>query len=72
MPRLYQQLRAPAGQTDLIFITETKAQKVTRINSKTGEVASVDLGITKPNGITLTQDGGTLAVSDYGGAKPEA
>ena len=51
----------------LIFITETKAQQVTRINSKTGEVAPVDAGITKPNGIALTQDGGTLAVSDYGG-----
>jgi enterochelin esterase family protein len=51
----------------LIFITETRAQKVTRINSKTGEVAAVDTGITRPNGIALTQDGGTLAVSDAGG-----
>jgi enterochelin esterase-like enzyme/sugar lactone lactonase YvrE len=51
----------------LIFITETRAQKVTRINNKTGEVAAVDTGITRPNGIALTQDGGTLAVSDSGG-----
>jgi enterochelin esterase family protein len=57
----------------LIFITETRAQKVTRINSKTGEVIAVDSGITndiriaRPNGIALTQDGGTLAVSDSGG-----
>jgi enterochelin esterase family protein len=51
----------------LIFITETKAQRVTRVNGKTGEVATVDTGITKPNGIALTLDGGTLAVSDYGG-----
>lgn len=51
----------------LIFITETKAQQVTRINIKTGEVTPVDTGISKPNGIALTQDGGTLAVSDYGG-----
>jgi enterochelin esterase-like enzyme/sugar lactone lactonase YvrE len=51
----------------LIFITETKAQQVTRINAKTGEVAIVDTGIAKPNGIALTQDGGTLAVSEYGG-----
>jgi enterochelin esterase family protein len=52
---------------DFIYITETKARQVTRINTKTGEVAPVDTGITKPNGIALTQDGGTLAVSDYGG-----
>jgi len=51
----------------LIFITETKAQQVKRINSKTGEVVPVDTGIGKPNGIALTQDGGTLAVSNYGG-----
>jgi enterochelin esterase-like enzyme/sugar lactone lactonase YvrE len=51
----------------LIFITETKAQQVTRINRKTGEVAPVDTGITRPNGIALTKDGGTLAVSDFGG-----
>ena len=50
-----------------IYITETRAQKVTRINSKTGEVTPVDTGITRPNGIALTQDGGTLAVSDAGG-----
>jgi enterochelin esterase-like enzyme/sugar lactone lactonase YvrE len=50
-----------------IYITETRAQKVTRINSKTGEVVAVDTGITRPNGIALTQDGGTLAVSDSGG-----
>jgi enterochelin esterase family protein len=30
-------------------------------------VTPVDSGITKPNGIALTADGGTLAVSDYGG-----
>ncbi len=28
---------------------------------------SVDTGISKPNGIALSNDGGTLAVSDYGG-----
>lgn len=51
----------------LIFITETKAQQVTRIDSKTGEVTPVDTGITRPNGIALSLDGGTLAVSDHGG-----
>ena len=50
-----------------ILITETGAQQVTAINSKTGEVKPVDTGITKPNGIALSNDGGTLAVSDYGG-----
>ena len=50
-----------------IFITETKARQVTRINLKTGEATPVDTGITQPNGIALSQDQGTLAVSDYGG-----
>ena len=50
-----------------IYITETRSQRVTRIHSKTGEVAPLDTGITRPNGIALTQDGGTLAVSDSGG-----
>ncbi len=50
-----------------ILITETGAQQVTRINPQTGEVTAVDTGITKPNGIALSNDGGTLAVSDYGG-----
>ncbi len=50
-----------------ILITETGAKQVTRINPQTGEVAAVDTGITKPNGIALSNDGGTLAVSDYGG-----
>ncbi|HVX62838.1 MAG TPA: SMP-30/gluconolactonase/LRE family protein, partial [Pirellulales bacterium] len=50
-----------------ILITETGAKQVTRINPQTGEVAAVDTGIAKPNGIALSNDGGTLAVSDYGG-----
>lgn len=50
-----------------ILITETGAKQVTRINPRTGEVTSVDTGITKPNGIALSNDGGTLAVSDHGG-----
>lgn len=51
----------------LIFITETAAQQVTRINPQTGETTVVDTGITRPNGIALSNDGGTLAVSDSGG-----
>ena len=50
-----------------ILITETGTQQVTRINPQTGEVTAVDKGINKPNGIALSPDGGTLAVSDYGG-----
>ncbi len=50
-----------------IYITETKAQHVTRINIESGEVTPVDTGITRPNGIALSRDGGTLAVSDSGG-----
>ncbi|MCC9608361.1 SMP-30/gluconolactonase/LRE family protein [Blastopirellula sp. JC732] len=50
-----------------ILITETGAKQVTRINPETGEVTPVDVGISKPNGIALSNDGGTLAVSDYGG-----
>ena len=50
-----------------VYITETGAQKVTRISIKTGEVVTADTGINRPNGIVLSNDQGTLAVSDYGG-----
>lgn len=50
-----------------ILITETGAQQVTRIDPATGASAAVDRGIEKPNGIALSPDGGTLAVSDFGG-----
>lgn len=50
-----------------IFITETGAKQVTRIHIKSGKVTAVDTGINKPNGIALSNDEGTLAVSDYGG-----
>jgi enterochelin esterase-like enzyme/sugar lactone lactonase YvrE len=50
-----------------ILFTDTAASQVTRINPQTGEVTPVDTGITKPNGIALSNDGGTLVVSDYGG-----
>lgn len=52
----------------MILITETGAKQVTRINPRIGEVTPVDTGIAKPNGIALSNDGGTLAVSDYGGS----
>jgi len=50
-----------------ILITETKHGRVTRIEIKTGEVATAETGIGRPNGIALSNDGGTLAVSDSGG-----
>ncbi|MGV3484192.1 MAG: alpha/beta hydrolase-fold protein [Planctomycetaceae bacterium] len=50
-----------------IFITETKEQRLTRINLKTREVTQADHGITRPNGIAISTDQGTLAVSDSGG-----
>ncbi len=51
-----------------ILITETASKQVTRIDPKLGVATAADVGIEKPNGIALSNDGGTLAVSDYGGA----
>ena len=50
-----------------LFFTETGAQQVTRINLKSGEVSAADVGISRPNGIAVSNDDGTLSVSDYGG-----
>lgn len=50
-----------------IFITETKSKQVTRINPANGQAEVMDSGINRPNGIALSNDGGTLAVSDSGG-----
>ena len=51
----------------VLFFTETGAQQVTRINLKSGEASAADVGISRPNGIAVSNDGGTLSVSDYGG-----
>ncbi len=50
-----------------IYFTETAKHQVTFVNTKTGEKKAADTGITAPNGITLSPDGGTLAVSDMRG-----
>jgi enterochelin esterase-like enzyme/sugar lactone lactonase YvrE len=50
-----------------ILFTQTGTSQVVRVDPKTGETSVVDTGITKPNGIAISNDGGTLAVSDYGG-----
>ncbi len=48
------------------LITETQSSQVTRINLDSGETTVVDTGIERPNGIALSGDGGTLAVSASG------
>ena len=54
-----------------IYFTETQAKQVTHIPPGGAAVAvdisTVDDGVQKPNGIALSPDQGTLAVSDYGG-----
>jgi len=50
-----------------IYITETGKKQVTLIKAKTHEKIAADTGIAAPNGIVLSPDQGTLAVSEYGG-----
>lgn len=49
-----------------IYFTETGKKQITLIDRK-GQLRAVDAGITAPNGISLSPDQGTLAVSDYAG-----
>jgi enterochelin esterase family protein len=51
-----------------IYFTETSKKQVTFVDAKTKELRAVDTGINRPNGIALSPDQGTLAVSDSGGA----
>lgn len=50
-----------------ILFTDTGAGQVVRVDPTTGKAVAVADQIGKPNGIALSNDGGTLAVSDYGG-----
>ena len=50
-----------------IYFTETGKHQVTFVDAKTKEKRIADTGITAPNGIALSPDQGTLAVSDYRG-----
>ena len=50
----------------LVYFTETGKSQVTIVDLK-GNVRVGATGINKPNGITLSPDQGTLAVSEYGG-----
>jgi len=52
-----------------IYVTETGKRQVTRIDPKTGAKSAADAGITGPNGISLSNDSGTLAVSDSKGGQ---
>ena len=50
-----------------IYFTETRKRQVSMVDLKSGNKRVVDTGITAPNGIALSADGGTLAVSDFRG-----
>ncbi|NBT12130.1 MAG: hydrolase [Planctomycetia bacterium] len=50
-----------------LYVTQTGKWEVTRIDAQTGVKTVADTGITGPNGIALSNDAGTLAVSDYKG-----
>ena len=50
-----------------IYFTETGKKQVTLLKAKTGEKIAADVGIAAPNGITLSPDQGTLAVSEHQG-----
>ncbi len=50
-----------------LYFTETPKKQVTFVNTKTGALMAADVGITGPNGICLSPDQGTLAVSDFRG-----
>lgn len=50
-----------------IYFTETSKHQVTFLDPKTKKMNAADTGITAPNGISLSPDQGTLAVSDFGG-----
>jgi sugar lactone lactonase YvrE len=50
-----------------VYFTETGKNQVTRLDLATKQVAVVDTGLAAPNGIALSPDGGTLAVSENNG-----
>ncbi len=50
-----------------IYFTETGKKQITFVNPQTKVKLAVDVGIGAPNGLTLSPDQGTLAVSDSRG-----
>ena len=51
-----------------IYFTETAKKQVTFFDPATKTLRAVDTGLANPNGITLSPDGGTLAVSEHAGS----
>ena len=51
------------------YFTETSKGEVIAVELKTKTVHTAAVGITGPNGIALSSDGGTLAVSEYIGSR---
>jgi gluconolactonase len=54
------------SKKNLVYFTDTGKGQVVIVNTN-GDVRVGTGGINKPNGITLSPDGGSLAVSEYGG-----
>jgi sugar lactone lactonase YvrE/enterochelin esterase-like enzyme len=50
-----------------IYISETGLRQVTFVDPKSGAVWVADHGLSAPNGLAISPDGGTLAVSEYKG-----
>jgi len=50
-----------------IYFTETGKKQVTFVQARTRAKIAADVGLAAPNGLTLSPDQGTLAVSEYGG-----
>ncbi len=50
-----------------LYVTETGPRKLTRIRLADGAMSTADAGIAGPNGVALSPDGGTLAVSEHEG-----
>jgi len=50
-----------------VFFTETGKKQITFLDTKTKEKRAADVGLANPNGITLSPDQGTLAVSESAG-----
>ena len=59
---------AVTRQGDILF-TQTPTSEVVRLDPGSGQMQVVDTGIKRPNGIALSNDGGTLAVSASGGTE---
>jgi enterochelin esterase family protein len=51
-----------------VYFTETPKRQVTGIDVKAGKVFPAATNLNAPNGIALSPDGGTLAVSEYKGS----